>query len=76
MKQIKLIAFDLDGTLLKDNKDLTPRTLEALKRAAEAKIQLVPTTGRLYDGVPEEIRTLPFIRYVIGANGALVYDAW
>lgn len=73
---VKLIAFDLDGTLLKDNKELTPRTLKALSQAAKAGISLVPTTGRLYDGVPEEIRTLPFIRYVIGANGAEVYDAW
>ena len=76
MNQIRLIAFDLDGTLLKDNKELTPRTLDALKKASKAGIYLVPTTGRLYDGVPEEIRTLPFIRYVIGANGAQVYDAW
>lgn len=76
MNTIRLIAFDLDGTLLKDNKELTPRTLKALSRAAEAGIFLVPATGRLYDGVPEEIRTLPFIRYVIGANGAQVYDAW
>lgn len=75
MNTIRLIAFDLDGTLLKDNKELTPRTLKALCQAAEAGISLVPTTGRLYDGVPEEIRTLPFIRYVIGANGAEVYDA-
>ena len=63
MNQIRLIAFDLDGTLLKDNKELTPRTLDALKKASKAGIYLVPTTGRLYDGVPEEIRTLPFIRY-------------
>lgn len=76
MNSVKLIAFDLDGTLLTDNKELTPRTLKALNRAAKAGISLVPTTGRLYDGVPEKIRTLPFIRYVIGANGAEVYDAW
>lgn len=76
MNRMKLIAFDLDGTLLKDNKELTARTLDALRKASEAGIHLVPTTGRLYDGVPEEIRTLPFIRYVIGANGAEVYDAW
>ena len=76
MNRMKLIAFDLDVTLLKDNKELTARTLDALRKASEAGIHLVPTTGRLYDGVPEEIRTLPFIRYVIGANGAEVYDAW
>lgn len=74
MNLVKLICFDLDGTLLKNNKELTSRTVKVLGRAANAGIYLVPTTGRLYDGVPEEIRTLPFIRYVIGANGAEVYD--
>ena len=62
MNRMKLIAFDLDGTLLKDNKELTARTLDALRKASEAGIHLVPTTGRLYDGVPEEIRTLPLDR--------------
>lgn len=75
MNTIKLIAFDLDGTLLKDNKELTPRTLKALGRAADAGICLVPATGRLYDGVPEEVRDLPYIRYVISSNGAEVYDS-
>lgn len=74
--KIKLIAFDLDGTLLKDNKKLTPRTVSALKRASEAGIQMVPTTGRLYDLLPEKLRSLPFIHYVIGVNGAELYDAW
>ena len=73
---IKLIAFDLDGTLLKDNKELTPRTLKALQRASEAGIQLAPATGRLYDLLPEALRSLPFIHYVIGVNGAELYDAW
>jgi len=38
MNRIKLIAFDLDGTLLKDNKELAPETMEALRQAAEAGI--------------------------------------
>lgn len=75
MEEIKLIAFDLDGTLLRDNKEVSGRTIEALLKAAERGIWMVPTTGRLYDGIPEKIRTLPFIRYVIAANGAEVYDA-
>ena len=36
MNRMKLIAFDLDGTLLKDNKELTARTLDALRKASEA----------------------------------------
>ena len=71
----KLIAFDMDGTLMRDDKSISGRTIQALRAVAEKGMYLVPTTGRSYDGLPEEIRQLPFIRYVIASNGALVYDA-
>ena len=72
---IKLIAFDLDGTFLDDNKEIPPENLEALKRAAEQGIHIAPATGRLFIGVHDNIKALPFIRYYILANGAQVYDA-
>jgi len=72
---IKLIAFDLDGTFLDDNKEIPPENLEALKRAAEQGIHIVPATGRLFIGVHDNIKALPFIRYYILVNGAQVYDA-
>ena len=72
MHNIKIIALDLDGTLLNSNKELTPRTKAALYSAAERGIHIVPTTGRFYGGMPEEIRQLPFIKYAITVNGANV----
>ncbi len=74
-KEIKLIAFDLDGTFLNLEKKIPGENLDAIKRAAEKGIIIVPATGRLYDGLPEEIRKLDFIRYFILINGAKVYDA-
>lgn len=73
-RDIRLIATDLDGTLLNSRKELTPRTLRAIKRAAEAGIEFVPATGRFYRGCPEELRKLHFIRYAVVINGACVYD--
>lgn len=73
---IKLIAFDLDGTFLDDNKEIPPKNLEALKAAAERGIHIVPATGRLFIGVHDNIKALPFVRYYILVNGAQVYDAW
>ena len=75
MDNIKLIAFDLDDTLLNKDKELTGETKAALLKAHEAGIELVPATGRFYTGIPEIVRDLPFIRYYITINGALVYDA-
>lgn len=74
MHNIKLIALDLDGTLLNNKKELSPENLAALKRAADAGVEIVPTTGRFYGGMPEFIRALPFINYAITVNGAQVYD--
>ncbi|MBR1757433.1 MAG: HAD family phosphatase [Lachnospiraceae bacterium] len=74
MHNIKLIAFDLDGTLLTSDKRLTEENAAALQKAAEAGIEIVPATGRFYKGMPEIIRNLPYVRYVITINGAQVYD--
>ena len=74
MKQIKLVAFDLDCTLLTTDKRLTPENEAALRAAAEAGIELVPATGRFYRAVPDCVRSLPYIRYMININGALIYD--
>ncbi len=74
MHKIGIIALDLDGTLLNSNKELSAGNLAALQRAANAGIEIVPTTGRFYGGMPEVIRELPFVRYVITVNGAQVAD--
>ena len=42
---VKLIASDLDGTLLTNKKELSPRTREALDLAAAQGIYLVPATA-------------------------------
>ena len=71
---IRLIAFDLDETLLNAEKTLTARNRSALERAAGKGILIVPTTGRLFKGIPEEIRSFPFLRYAVTINGAAVFD--
>ena len=72
---IRLIAFDLDGTFLDRTKNIPEENMQALAYAASCGIVLVPATGRLYSGLPEVLRTLPFLRYFILINGAKVYDA-
>jgi len=69
-----IIALDLDGTLLNSNKELSSVNRAALERAAAAGYVIVPTTGRFFDGMPEVIRTLPFVRYAITCNGAAAED--
>ena len=72
---IRIIALDLDGTLLNSDKLISPADYAALERAAAMGVHIVPTTGRFYDAMPEVVRQLPFVRYAITVNGAEVYDA-
>ena len=72
---LRLIAFDLDGTLLRSDKSISPRTMHALHAAQERGVLLVPATGRLYRSLPEALLDEQLSRYFILVNGAQVYDA-
>ncbi len=72
---IRLLAFDLDGTFLDDKKNIPPENLRALEKAAAKGVLVVPATGRIYTGIPETLRALPFMRWFITVNGAYIYDA-
>ena len=74
MSNIKIIALDMDDTLLNSEKHLSSRNKEALQKASELGIQIVPATGRLYNAIPDEVRELDFINYAIVVNGANIYD--
>ena len=74
MHNVKLIALDLDGTLLNSDKQLSEKDGAALEKTAETGVEIVPATGRFYRGMPQIIRDLPYVHYVISINGAQVYD--
>ena len=71
---IKIVALDLDGTLLDSEKRLSSANRDALERAAAKGVLIVPTTGRFFGMMPPAVRDLPFVRYAITINGAQVYD--
>ncbi len=72
MKAHKILALDLDGTLLNTNLEITPASRDAIRKAIQAGIEVIISTGRPYDRIPSELAALG-IRYAITANGAAVY---
>lgn len=74
MRNIKLIALDLDGTLLNMEKKVPQGNYQALKECEKAGIQIVSATGRGVGGIPPMIRELPGANYAITTNGAVVAD--
>ncbi|MBQ2401696.1 MAG: HAD family phosphatase, partial [Lachnospiraceae bacterium] len=71
---IKLIATDLDGTFVDDQKQMLAENIRAMTECAERGIQIVPATGRTIIGIPDELKNLPGVRYAITVNGAVVVD--
>lgn len=75
MNLIKLIATDLDGTLMfTDHLTVTPRTVGALGNAHEMGVKIAVATGRPRTLIDDVIRQVPFTDYIIYSNGACVYD--
>lgn len=72
--KVKLIASDLDGTLLTDEKEITPFTREVLEEAVRQGVCFVPATGRAFASVPEAVKSFPGVEYIITSNGAAIYS--
>lgn len=73
-KEIKCIIFDLDRTTLNSEGKLSPKNFQALSYASQKGIHLVVATGRFLSGIPKDIKSLPYIDYIITSNGAAIYD--
>lgn len=72
---IKLIALDLDGTLLTGDKRLSERNRRALEACIQKGIYVVPCTGRTFEGIPAVVRGVEGIQYAILTNGAQIQNA-
>ena len=70
----RLIALDLDGTLLNEKMHVSEKTRQVMELCAQRGIEIVPATGRALPAVPEEVLRLPGVHYGIFTNGAVVRD--
>ncbi|MGG5460736.1 sugar-phosphatase [Clostridium sp. B9] len=73
----KLVAIDMDGTLLKKDKSLSEKNKEAIKKARGKNIKVVLATGRPVDGVKKYIEELDLFHdneYVLTFNGAIIKE--
>lgn len=68
---IKLIATDLDGTLLlPDHVSVSRENADALRAASEQGIKIVIASGRTHEVFPAGVRNLEFIDYALMSNGS------
>ncbi|HFI0264922.1 TPA: Cof-type HAD-IIB family hydrolase [Streptococcus suis] len=74
---IKLIALDMDGTLLNENKELMQPQIDAIHQAVEAGVTVVLCTGRPLVGVKPFVEQLGFDteeEYIIVNNGCSTHS--
>lgn len=71
----KLIALDMDGTLLKDDKSISKENYTAIQNAKKKGVKVVLATGRPIMGIKrylEELKLISDTDYAVVFNGALV----
>lgn len=73
-ERFKLIAIDIDGTLITSNYFISPRTLRALRAAMNAGIKVTIATGRFYKSSLRIARSLPINAPLICNDGAQIVD--
>lgn len=69
---IKVIASDMDGTLLGDDHRIAPETLAAIRRACDAGIRFMVATGRNFPGAMEELKGTELTCDYVVSSGAEV----
>ncbi len=70
----RLLAVDIDGTLVNSRDELTPAVRAALARANETGIQVVLASGRRYSRILHLVKPLEIDVPLVTASGALVKD--
>lgn len=73
-RKIKMIMTDLDGTLLNSRHQVTKEGHDALLRASEEGIRIVPVTARFFRLAGKVLNDLEMADYVVCCNGAALYD--
>ncbi len=76
---VKLIALDLDDTLLNNRAEISDKTVETLKKCAEKEIYVVLASGRPEYGIVPLVSRLDIAgnkygKYLIAINGCSVFD--
>lgn len=71
---IKLIALDLDGTTINNDRVISERNRRALQDAADIGVNIVIATGRPFCALPKDVFEMESVRYILTSNGASITD--
>lgn len=70
----KLIAIDMDGTFLNEERNITERNLKSVKKAVDMGVKVVISSGRIPSALGCIIKDMPKNQPVIACNGSIILD--
>ncbi|CAM5606459.1 putative Phosphatase YidA [Streptomyces afghaniensis 772] [Streptomyces afghaniensis] len=73
-KEIKLIALDMDGTLLDEKGEIPEENKKAIKEAHDQGLHVVLSTGRTIATCRDHAKSLLLNSYLITVNGSEIWD--
>ena len=74
MQKYKLVVSDLDGTLLNREMQVSPENRRAIAKMDELGVAFAISSGRTYAELPEAVRDLEELRYLIYSDGSVIHD--
>lgn len=74
LREVELVAVDLDGTLLNGRSEVDDETVAAVSRLVAANVSVVPATGRILSVLPEALFSIEGIHHVVCGSGSAVLE--
>lgn len=70
----KLVAIDLDGTLLDSHSEVSEENKQAIKKLKDKGAEIVITSGRMSSSIKEITEEIGANKFFISGNGSMIYD--
>ena len=70
----KLVAIDLDGTMLNSYGEVTENTKRVIKETMQKGTEVIIASGRTIDSIKTIASEIQSNKYMIAGNGAIIYD--
>ncbi len=69
---VKLIALDLDGTIISNSTKISEKCIDAINTVADKGVIIAICTGRVMGEIPEKIKNLKSVKYFITSGGSSI----
>lgn len=76
LKNIELIVFDMDGTLLNSNGEIGTQTIKLVKELRKHRVKFSFATGRLHNAIVDQAKQLEITEPLISLDGSLIKSAY